>query len=417
MPEEQRKLKLYTYRYIPKNLVLTLDQTYLMLDGTINYISFIHDYDNRRLPIIRLHIEVETKLVALLFEYAGGDGRIKFDIYEEKYDYSGDKVNTRMYMTHTWSYIPAKDKSEYLTSEDQITEGIVDEMRTLQLFECYLIDLDALNWFTKQISLNFRDTSKPAILQALLEMHDVPAKITIATPPMDYGTIHDAVFPYGDLIGNITHFNDRYGIYDNIPVIYYDIFYLYIINQLNPNVKVEITNEYDEIVLTLLNAVRPERQMEGSTDDPETKSHYINLKHDPVIIDVNQRKESTRFDTITMIDKNGNVVKQNLNEGESESTAMIYTYNYNTLSQDQVINNNLGRGRSILVRINNSCVSFLRPYKRVSFKPDTQFKDLNLEGKTFRIKGWTNSITREGGLQETATYLNDVTMSIFEQMK
>ena len=410
-------ITLYTYRYIPKNLFLTLDKTYEMLDGTVNYISFIHDYDNRRLPIIRIKIEVQTKLVALLYEYATGDGRIKFDIIEEKYDEDQRLVNSRMYLTHSWSYIPAKDKSEYLTSEDYITRGIIDEMRDIQMFECYLIDTTAINWFTKQISVNFRDTNKPAILQALLEMRDIPPQTVIATPPMDYGIIHNAVFPYGDLVGNITHLNNRYGIYNNVPVIYYDITYLYLINQLDPNVKVEITNEYDEIIIMLLNSIKPERQIEGSNDDATRKAHYINLKYDPIITNYAQRREATKFDTVTTINKDGNISKQNLREGEESSTAMVYQYSYNTMTQDQIVNDNLSRGRDILLRINNSSINFLRPYKRVTFQTDTQFKDLELDGKSFRIRGWTVSITREGGLQDTATYLNDVTLSLFEQLK
>lgn len=412
-------MELFHYRYIPKDIVLTLDKNYEMDDGCITYFSMVHDYDTRKLPIIHLKIEVQTSLIAMLYKYAATSGRIKINIIEKQYNSEEEVVGSRSWLNYTWSYIPAKNQTEYLTSEDIQTEQMVDEMKEIQLFDCYLIDTDALNWFSKQISTAMRG-SKPAVLQALLEMRDIKSGIVVATPPEDNGWV-TAILPYGDLIGNISYLNNRYGIYSSTPMVYYDMEYFYLVDRLKPNIKMSSATEFSEVQLMLYNANNPIRQTEGSCNDRATNAHYINVKEDPIFTDYSQRKENTKFSTITTIDEDGNVSKINLSgaqtadDNESDSTAMTYQFAYNDYNEQQIINDSLSRGRNAVVHVNNICVSFLKPYKRFTFVPDTQYTNLNLSGIPFRLKGWSIMITREGA-GSNGNYLHDVTISLFEQL-
>lgn len=410
-------MQLYTYQYIIRNVTITLDKNYILSDGSVTYWSILHDYESRKMPVFRIMFEVQKDLLAKLYQYASTSGRIKFDVQE--YQYNGDNkiVGTKMYMSHVWSYIPESDSSEKLTSSDITTEDISDTMTDPQVFGCYLIDTDAINWFNKQLSMNFRNASRPAILHALLESRDIPSNSVIATPPSDYGILTNAVFPYGDLIGNISYMNSRYGIYDSEPLVYYDGNYLYCLNRLDPNIKVRQVNNYNDVIFLLYNPTSANRESEGSCDDATNKAHYMNLSNDPILTNYSQRKEDTKFDTVTTVSENGNVVKRNLDQNTTgSSTAMVYTYAYNDMTGDQVINDNLAKGRTATVSVNNASISALVPYKRFGFFTDTQYTDLDLQGKAFRLKGWTLTVTREGAGSQ-ASYLHNVIISLFEQTR
>lgn len=415
----------FTYHYIPKNLTITLDQNYDIPDGSISYLYIVHDYEQRRLPIIKMHIELDSVMIGKMYKYKD-NGRIKFTLIENQRDQDEVIINKREYFTYMFSYIPAKDQNEYLTSDDIKTESIADEMSQYQTFECYLIDMDAVNWFTKQISVNFRGASKAAILQALLEMRDVPVGKVIATPPQDYGSITNAIFPYGDLIGNINMLNNKYGIYNYTPTVYYDLHYLYCINRLRPNIILNNRLDFAEVSIILRSATDAARVAEGSYDDIENSTHLINIKQDPVITDAQQRKTETKFATVTTVDKSGNISKQTakFNKDRSitkvksttdTSSAMAYVYAYNNMTQDQLMNVNLAKGRTVDIIVNNVSMFIFRPYKRFSFDCDNQYSNLELDHKTFRLSGWGALITREGGRDPSANYIHSLSMSLFEQ--
>lgn len=405
-------MKLYEYQYTIKDIVLTLDQNYEIRDGSVVYMSIIHDYTNRKLPIIKLDIELQTDIIEKMYEYRSTTGRIKLTVNENQIDDEGNIVNTVATINKTFSYVTAKDQSDYITSSDSETEHAVDEMRTLQLFECYLIEMDMVNRFNKQISVMFRKASKPDILQALIEMRDIPGKIVVATPPLDYGIVDNALFPYADLIGNINTLNARYGIYNFAPTVYYDLDYLYCLNLLEPNIIMPSATDYNEIVFLMKNVTSAERFIEGSCNDRETKAHYINIRREPTITNYNERATATKFSTVTTIDKDGEVSKTTLDD---EVTSMRYVYSQNSMSTDQMINTNL-YGRSIEINVNNIATSFIRPYKRVTFDVDTQFENLDLRGKSFRLGGWMLSINREGTGGANAKYIHDVNITVHEQM-
>ena len=420
---DEKTNKIYVYRYTPYGVEITLDQNYAITDGSISYLYIVHDFEQRRLPIIKIHIDLEAETIEKMYKYKD-TGKIKLSIKEQQIDSTEKVINSRNYLDYVFSYIPAKDQNEYLTSKDIETESIADEMSKYQSFECYLIDMDAVNWFTKQISVNFHNASKPAILHALLEMRNIPYGKVIATPPQDYSNVKNAVFPYGDLIGNILLLNHKYGIYNFTPTIYYDLHYLYCVNRLNPNIILNQHNDYGEVLFLLYNSTDPSREAEGSYDDTEAKTHVINIKQDPVITNAQQKKTSSKFATVTTINKKGKVSKQTtainkntITKTSSSETpsAMAYAYAYNNLTQDQLINDNLAKGRTIDLIINNINLSALRPYKRYSFQVDTQFVNMDLNNKTFKLRAWGTVISRDGGRSEKSIYIHTTNISLFEQ--
>ena len=400
-------MNIYTYRYAIKNTVLSLDQQYEVQDGSIVYLFIYHDYTNRRMPIIKATIEMHSDMISLLYKYKD-IAEIKFDLYE--YQYANDEVvNTKLYWQHTFRIVPTKDQTNYVTSQDTTTAENMDEMRTFQLFEMYLIDMTAVKWFTKEISTIFKDVSKPGALQALMQMRDIPSGITIATPPQDNEKIKYMIIPLGDLISNINTVNAAYGLYNSYPIIYYDLQNLYCINRMSPNIILPSATDFGDIVMILKNGVTPDHQICGSCNDLVNKTHYINLNQIPSINDHTTEISSTRFATIASVDSSGNVAKQTLDEN---ATALSYVYAYNSMTMDQAINENMS-GPQVAVVVNNCAVSFLKPYKLVSFEADTQYEDLKLNGNSYRIMDWSISITRET-VGSDPRYTHEVTIDLIQ---
>ena len=79
------------------------------------------------------------------------------------------------------------------------------------------------------------------------------------------------------------------------------------------------------------------------------------------------------------------------------------------------MNDNLAKGRTVDLIINNINLTALRPYKRYSFQVDTQFVNMNLNSKTFRLRAWGTVISRDGGRSEKANYIHTTNISLFEQ--
>lgn len=402
-------MEIYKYRYSIKNIVLTLDQNYELQDGSISYMFIRHDYAQRRMPVIRAHIELEIPLIAAIYEI-GDDARIKFDVYEQQMS-SDEKtvLNTVLWWQHTFSIIPAMDQTNYITATDTETLENIDEMRKLQIFDMYLIDMTAVKWFTKQLDPIFKDASKPAAMHALLQLRDVPNGITIATPPMSNEIVDYMVLPLGDLIGNIDTLNTEYGLYDSYPIIYYDLLNMYIINRINPNIILPSTTDYGTVTMILENSITPEHQVCGSRDEPSTKTHYMNLNQIPTINDYTPNMSSTKFATIASVDSSGNVVKQTLDE---DATALAYVYALNSLTVDQAVNE-VFQGRQVSIELNCASVKFLKPYKLYNFSTDTQYEDLQLSGATFRITDWAISINRET-VGSDPTYTHEITINLTE---
>lgn len=400
---------IYKYRYSIRNIVITLDKNYELMDGSISYLFIQHDYALRRLPVIRAHVELEIPLIALIYKLKD-KAKIKFDLYEQQLDEDGKKVlNTTLYWQHSFTIVPAMDQTNYITATDSETLELVDDMRKMQIFDMYLMDMDAVKWFTKQMDPVFQDASKPAALHALLQMRGVPGGITIATPPLGNEILKYMTLPLGDLVGNIDTLNTAYGLYDSYPIIYYDLINMYCINRMNPNIILPSVTDFGTVTMILQNAVTPDYQVCGSCNDPGTKTHFINLNQVPTINDYTPNISSTKFATVASVDSEGNVAKQTL---DGSATALAYVYSMNDMTVPQAVNEVI-KGRQVSINVNSCAVSFLKPYKLYNFSTDTQYENLKLRGKVFRITNWGVSISRET-VGTDPTYVHEVTINLTE---
>ena len=400
-------MQIYKYQFTIRNLVLQTDDVYEIRDGSVVYLYIHHDYMKRKLPMIRMSIELESKIIKSIYDNLDRC-TLKFDLYEQQLNEDEEVIDTKLYMQHTFTVIPEQDRMNYITSQDTTSEANIDEMRTLQLFETYLIDMDAVNWFGQQICAIFQKVSKPAALQALFQMRNIPGGKLIATPPHDNNIIDYVTLPLGDLIGNIDTLNKVYGLYDSYPIVYYDLEYLYCVNRFNPNIILPKATDYSNITFILMNPSKPDRQVTGSCNDAETKTHYINLRTPPEINDTTARSTSTKFATVTSIDKEGTVNKSTIDDN---ATALKYVYEQNDMTVDQVVNENM-IGHQISLQINNSAVSFLKPYKTLTFDVDTQFTELGITGVEYRLIAWTLTINRQGATPEDCKYMHDTSIYI-----
>lgn len=402
-------MEIYEYRYQVKNIVLTLDKNYYMQDGSISKLYFEHDYMTRKMPIIQATLELSGEMIGILYRNKE-KATISFDIYEQQLINSTSQVvGTTLYMQHSFSIIPAKDQTCYITATDTTTEAVKNQMQELQQFEMYLVDMNAVKWFTKQDCGIFQKASKPVILHALMQMRDIPSGITIASPPLDINQVNYVIIPLGDLVGNIDTLNKGYGLYNSYPIIYYDLFNMYCINWMQPDITIPNAKDFGTIVMILNNPVTPDQQVAGSCNDLINKTHYINLNDAPNIIDKTSKLSSRKFSTITSIDQAGTVNKQTVDE---DATALTYVYQHNSMTMDQVVNESY-IGAVLQVGVRNISIAFLKPYKSIMFDCDTQYQDLNLSNKIYRLRGWTVSIQREG-VGAVPTYKHDVMIELME---
>ena len=392
----------YLYQYNINNIELTLDTNYTFTDGSITYLNIINDYDNRKLPIIQAGIEMTRDMIQKFYKYKD-TALIKFDVYEQKLNNEKIVVDTSLYFRHTFSIIPAYTETKYQISTDTTTEENIDDIRSLQQFEMYLIDMNVVNWFNMQISGIFQNTSIPAVLESLFYMRNIPANTVVATPTLLNSVIDYIILPLGNLTDNILKLNMVYGMYAACPIVYYDLKYLYCINRIEPNVIVPSTTEYDNITFLLKNLTLSESQIQGSATDSSTKSHIVNIQDRPVISDYTAKDTSTKFSTIASVNESGNISKNTI---DSNSTALSYVFEYNILTKDQIQNEMMG-GHRVTIDIPNIAVSFLRPYKSYTFNVDTEYTDLNLTGHIYRLSQWSITIHRKG-LREYSHEVNVV---------
>ena len=400
-------MEMYKYQYSVRNIVMTLDDNYNFTDGSVTYFYIQHDYTNRRLPIIRMNIEMEMMMIKKLYENID-EAKLKMDLYEQQLNENDEVIGTSLYWQHTFKIIPARDQTMYITSDDITTEKAVDQMRNLQLVELYLIDMDAVKWFTQKITTVFADCSRAAALHAVMQMRGIPAGIAIVTPPVNNEMVDYMVIPMGDLIGNIDAINEGYGMYTTYPIIYYDLLNFYCVDKIKPNIVMPMAKEYGNIVLMMKNMTLPDHQVTGSYDDAVNKTHYINMNIVPKIHDYTKEVGSTKFSTVTSVDSKGTVNKTTVNE---DATALHYVYAYSNQTVDQIINETM-YGPVVDVAAQNCSVAFIKPYKLVTFEMDTQYYNLGLDrGNVFRILDWSLSMTREGSIGN-CKYIHDVHMTL-----
>lgn len=383
-------MDMYRYVYAIRNVELTLDQNYTFDDGTCLYMIMKHDYLNRRFPIFQIGLEMDADLIQLFYKNKD-TAKLKLDIYEQQLGDDDTVINTSLYLRYTFNCIPMKDQSAYITMPDSTSRESVDIMRTVQQFDMYLIDMDMVNLFAKEVSAILENASKSAVLQTMFDLRDVQPGIIIATPPMIDRAFPYVSIPLGDLVSNINTFNHGYGIYDSNPIIYYDYKYIYCLNIINPDITIQSASEFGNISFILLNTSNPEHNVVGSNTDMNARTHFINLQNPPRIIDVSDKDTSTKFSTVVSIDSSGKVDKNTVDE---TATKVKFIRQYNELTSTQLINQTL-QGHILQLSTNSCCISFLKPYKSYAFDVDTQYSDKDLSGHDYRLIQWTLHIERD----------------------
>lgn len=398
-------MEIYQYRYIPKNVEIMIDQNYIFRDGSVTYLNIIHNFRKRRLPVIQFGIEMETRLIRLLYQYKD-TATVKLDVYEQQLDSIGGKVlGTKLYMQHTFSIVPMRDPNVYITATDEKTEKLTDVMKKLQNFEMYLIDLKAVNWFTQEISAIYAKATHAEALNAVFLERGIPQSIVVATPPAVVEDIENVTIPIQDLVHNIYHLNHTYGLYDCVPLIYHDLEYLYCLSKRKPDIVMDDTTEYGNVSFILLDPDDPAHDITGSCDDDKNKTHWINLNQPPDIYDESVRDTNAKFSTITTVNGKGEVTKTTLDDS---ATALIYVYAITDLTESQILNEFIS-GHFIALKALNSSVRFIKPYKDYMFATGESYMNLGLAGNIYRLLGWVLGIHREG----TNNYLSEVTMTLY----
>lgn len=402
---EQEGLDFHIYKYVPKNVVLTVNgETYEYEDGCITYMNILHEYTLRRLPVIQVGMEMEVDIIQEIYDNLD-TAQLKFDINEVEYDQKDNVINTTLYLQQTLSIIPARDENVYITSTDTETKENMDVMKTLQNFEFYLIDMEKVNWFTTEVDAIFESATYAAMLQAMFVMRDIPSQIIIATPPEQSGSVTNVSIPIEDLIHNIRHINSEYGIYDTIPIVYYDMEYMYCLSKREPNIRLESATDFGTVTFVLINPEKPTHNITGSCDDAENGTHWVNLNSQPIIFDTQTRDTSAKVSTVTTVDKSGTVNKTTIDDN---ATTMRYVFNSNELSSAQLLNESM-TGPTVSLMALNCGAKFIKPYKDYTFVSDTSYQWLGLDGKIFRLTRFVLGIHREGKLE----YTNEVSLSLY----
>lgn len=402
--------EIFRYNYVPKEIIITLDKDYKFRDGSITYMNVIHDYVGRILPVIQLAIEVETELIDKFYQYKD-TGKFKFDIIEEQWSMAHDDqetklVGTTLYMRHTFSYIPARDQVVYITTPDPEVEEYTNELKKLQRFEVYLIDVDHVNRLVQEIDLLLEEADYAEMLKALFIKREIPPDVVIATPPVQSGLLKNITLPLGDLVHNIEHYNQSYGLYPVTPIIYHDTEEMYCIDRKTPNIKIPSATDYGTVMMVLFSPRDPKHHIPGSYDDAENEQHVINLNVEPSIFDDSTRDTYAKMSTITTVDSKGKVKKTTIDE---KAAKLRYIYANNALTQEQFKNANI-TGPTVGVIALNSSVKFLKPYKDYRFDLDKTYDNLNLNKRLFRLLGWTLGIMREGN----AEYTSEVILTLYQ---
>lgn len=381
----------YRYYYVVKNVEMSINgQSYFFQDGTCKYLYIRHDYLGRRFPIIQMGLEMDSDMIQEFYTYKD-TAILKLDIAEQQLDEEDNVMNTTLYLRGSFNCIPARDKTTYVTTPDSESEEMVDIMRRLQLFEMYLIDMNMVNSFSKEISLVLEQASKSAMLQMMFTQRDIQTGIVMATPPMYDDELEYPSVSLGDLIANITEINERYGLYDARPIIYYDYKYLYCINPYDPDIMMESATEFGNVTFTIFNSSRAERNIVGSCTDLQTQTHYVNLRVYPKVQEVSEKDTNTKFSTVLSVDSTGGISKNTVDEN---ATKMHFTRQMNSLTQQQLIHEKL-HGHRVNLTITNCCVSTLRPYKIYTFDVDTEYSDKGLTGHDYRLIGMDIFLERD----------------------
>lgn len=377
---------------------MELDKRYDILDDMAISFAYVADYINRIFPVIKFTIQLEKELVLKLYQNKQ-KAKLSFEIYESEYDNEDRKVNTKLWLRHSFSIIPVRDITHYTFSQNEEIIRMSDPMSHPQGVELYLIDYDILDYMKKKLSLNLTKISRPSVMQALFEMRNIPGKSIIATPPENTEVIDNCVLTFNTLYSNIEDLNTRYGIYTSKPLVFHDLNNFYCLNRAEPNIVLKSVDEFDAVTMILINGLNPESKVVGGCTDMQSKTHFINMQGPPEINDYNTNINMVQFANIEAIDSDGNVSKQSLN---SKNATSRYIYEHNPLSKQQEINENILHDQIVSFELADSPISFFKPYKTYTFITDSQYNDLDLSNHRYRLEYLEFGMTKEGHLFESS---------------
>lgn len=388
------KLPIYRYKFHITNIVLEMgNKQYQILDEMAISFAYIADYLNRNSPIMKLILQLEKELVLILYQNKQ-TAKISFEIYESEYDNENTKVNTKLWMRHTFNIIPVRDITHYTLSQNAEIIRASDPMSHPQGVELYLVDYDIIDYMKKKISINLKNISRPAILQSLFELRKIPPKTAIATPPENTDSIDNCMLSFATLKNNITDLNERYGIYTSAPLVFHDYINLYCLNRAEPNIVLNSANDFNDVVFLLINALNVESKVIGACTDISMRTHFINIQGAPEINDFNTNLPAVEFANVESVDANSGVVKsKSLNSTNATAT---YIYDQNPLSTQQAINEHILHDQTVSFEISDSPISVFKPYKTYSFITDSQYQDLDISGHKYRLNYIEFAMTKEG---------------------
>lgn len=400
-----KPLEMYRYVYKPTEVVLDINGTeYNFEDGSITYINMIHQFTFRHLPVIKCGLQAEIKIIRQIYDHLD-DAKFSFCIKEEKRGEDEIILDVTEWLRHTFSIIPVHERTTYITSDtiyDQSKskeangaedrEGEVETLRTFQEFHMYLIDLDAVNKFDQEYSDHLTDVSRAGAIQRCFMERDIPKGKIYGTPPLQTDILPNVNIPLGDLTENISELNNKYGLYDSLPIIYYDFDWYYCLNKRDPNIVDPDSSEYGTVTFILLNPEKAEREITGSNDHAETRTHWVNIQRPPANINDNVRDVNAKMSTLTTVNKSGKIDKQTVDEN---ATRMRYIYAMNDLTIDQVMNETM-HGPALAIQMQNVSAKFFRPYKDYTIEADTSYEDMDLNGHIYRLLTFMVDIQRIG---------------------
>lgn len=391
-------MQIYKYHCSIKNIVMTMDANYHFKDGAITYLKMESDYIERFHPVITIKMEMPMKMIQKFYEFQE-TAMIKFDLYEYQYNLKDVIVGTNLWMQHSFRAIPARDKTNFITSQDSLTQSEMDPMAGLQEVDMYLVDMEIIKKFTQKNTAIYSSVSKAAVLHALFQMRGFAGNNVIATPPMYDRIMNSCVLSFGTLSDNIKELNKRYGLYTSEPLLFYDFDKVYLIDRFNPNLTLQRAKDFGNITFIYKNTNVPDRDLCGSCNDPTNKTHFINFNQTPTISDLQPESSTQQFGTVTTVNSSGVVSKDTI---DPTATSSIYVYQENDQTSSQYINESL-YNRLVAVDVPDTALSFIKPYKLITFSCGSMFTDLGLDsGDTFRLLQWTVEMYRQGTDPETS---------------
>lgn len=392
--------------YTIKNVEISLDEKNIpVLADMITGLELIDDYLRRKCTIMRLNMILDTETIRQVLSYTKSQPLMKLEIYENLLDNQDESLlSSELFVRGTYTIIPVREATEYRLYETTVGVDTTERLDQYQDFDMYLINMNHELYFNKQHSPIFRNISRPDVLKAIFKMKEIPAGTVIATPPNNTGILETVTIPQGGLIDNIMYLNEYYGIYNSQCLIYRDLFNLYCLNMINPNIVTTRVRDYN-IVFEVPEDMSSDMNKPWTEIDDKAKRITMNIPTQPTIRDMSKMVHSVQYGTIMSVDKSGNVKKVTLSE---DSNKLKYMYNKNELSMDQEISKDIKSSKIVDIILTDTPIRHLLPYKTCTFTvPQSVSEIYHIAADKFMITAMVSVFIRNGN-----TFNVNTTMSL-----